>query len=365
MDLIAKLKHARENIGLTQKRVSALSGIDDSSLSAFETGRAEQRLGQLARLAEVYRVPVTYFFDETAPAPQVVLWRNEPEDEAQARGDFLQLCRQYRQLEAWTNEPNDKQLPNIDTSTGTFHYPQVEELANNAREIMGLGDRPGQSLYTVLEEVYGTKIFHLDLGDTGTAASAVSEEFGQAILFNTRCSRWRRNHDLAHELFHLLTWARFNHTDASARPSDTEEKYATCFAGNLLLPADVVRPAIAKAADAEGRISFDQIDTVAREFDVSLESLIWRMHFLNNWKSDTTHHYVDQAKAFVTATHREPGEKPRRLPERYRALAIKALRNGDISQGRFAKFMNVSRPKVDVYMAKDGPKYAKIETFTT
>ncbi len=114
MDLIAKLKHARENIGLTQKRVSALSGIDDSSLSAFETGRAEPRLGQLAKLAEVYRVPVSYFFDETAPAPQVVLWRNEPEDEAQARGDFLQLCRQYRQLEAWTNEPNDKQLPNIE-----------------------------------------------------------------------------------------------------------------------------------------------------------------------------------------------------------------------------------------------------------
>jgi Zn-dependent peptidase ImmA (M78 family) len=275
------------------------------------------------------------------------------------------LCRQYRQLEAWTNEPNDKQLPNIDTSTGTFHYPQVEELAKNAHRIMGLGSRPGQSLYTVLEEVYGVKIFHLDLGDAGIAASAVSEDFGQAILLNTRCSRWRRNHDLAHELFHLLTWTRFKHTDASASPTVPEEKYATCFAGNLLLPADVVRPAIAKAADTEGHISFDQLDTIAREFDVSLESLIWRMHFLSNWKSETTLQYVDQAKAFVTATHRGPGEQPRRLPERYRALAIKALRNGDISQGRFATFMNISRSQVDTFMAKDEPEYAKIETSVT
>lgn len=365
MNLTEKLKSARENIGLTQKQVCERCGIDDSCLSAFETGRTEPRLGQLGKLADVYRVAISYFFDESEPVRQAVLWRNEPDDEAEVRGYFLELCRQYWQLEVWTNETVEESLPEIDSSSGRFHYPQVEELASKARRAMGLGDRPGQSLYTVLEEVYGIKIFHMDLSEKGIAACAVSADFGRAILLNTKCTRWRRNHDLAHELFHILTWKRFDHTDGAIKPSEKEEKYATCFAGNLLLPSDVVKPAISKATDDEGNISFDKLDRIAREFDVSLVSLIWRMKYLYScWNSDETKEYERQAKAFVRSAQREKGAKPSLLPERYRALAIKALRDGEISLGRFAKFMQISRSEADKYIAQGGAEYGKIATVT-
>ena len=32
---------------------------------------------------------------------------------------------------------------------------EAMQLANKARTVMGLGERPGESLYTILEEVYG------------------------------------------------------------------------------------------------------------------------------------------------------------------------------------------------------------------
>lgn len=362
MNIEIKLKSARDNVGLSQKQVSQRCGIDDSSISAFENGHAEPRLGQLAKLAEVYRVAVSYFFEETESVQQAVLWRHEPEQEVEIRADFLALCRQYWQLEVWTNEMAEEKLPIIDNFSDKFHYPQVEKMAENARSLMGLGSRPGQSIHRILEEVYGVKVFCMDLSSAGIAASAVSEEFGSAILLNKNCSRWRRNHDLAHELFHLLTWDRFDHTDGSVKPTPQEEKYASCFAGNLLLPFDIVRHSIVNATDENGNISFEQLDGIAREFDVSLESLLWRMYSLYRWEPEKTNKYIAEAKAYVKTAPREEGEKPSLLPERYRALAIKALRGGDIAQGRFAKFMGISRSAANRYIAQGGADYGEVET---
>lgn len=358
MNLPERLKEARRNAGLKQLQVSQRCGIDDSSLSAFENDRAEPRLAQLDKLAKVYRVPLSYFFQDSPLEIQPVMWRNKPDISENIEGEFLQLCRQYRQLEIWTNEISEQVLPPIDTYKNGFGYPQVRKMASEARHIMGLGERPGESLYRVLEEVLCLKIFHLDLGEEGTAACAVSEAFGQAILLNQGCVRWRRNHDLAHELFHLLTWERFKHNEGICEPSEQEEKFATCFAGNLLLPAEPVENAILKSCDAEGKVAFDKLDTIAREFDVSLESLFWRMHFLFGWKEDKTKDYIEKSKGHTPP--REDASRPPLFPERYRALAINALQEGEISLGRFAEFMKITRAEARQHLTGKDPEYAQV-----
>ena len=149
-------------------------------------------------------------------------------------------------MEIWTGETKGKKLPALDNEDEQIQlsYPQVQDMASQARKTMGLGDRPGESLLRILEEIFSVKIFHLDIGSAGCAACAKSEEFGEAILLNKKCSRWRRNHDLAHELFHLLTWNRFRRAEGICEPEDQEDKFATCFAGNLLLPIGEVSTAI-------------------------------------------------------------------------------------------------------------------------
>ena len=362
MDLAERLKSARKDAGFTQQQVAERSGIDDSSLSAFENGRSEPRLAQLDKLAEVYHLPLRYFFEDSEPKPQLVMWRNKPANNTEVEAEFLQLCRQYRQLEIWTNEVGETKLPRLDKSKNGFGYPQVQEMAFEAHRVMGLGDRPGQSLYWVLEEVFGVKIFHLDLGPAGIAACAVSDDSGEAILLNKKCSRWRRNHDLAHELFHLLTWQRFGHGEGICEPSPQEERFATCFAGNLLLPTDVAKAAIYKVADSEGNVPFSELDKVAREFDVSLESLFWRMQFLFNWDESRTQELVDKAREYVKTAQRESGPEPPLFPECYRALAIRALQSGNISTGRFAKLMRISRMEAECYIAGKEADYADVST---
>jgi Zn-dependent peptidase ImmA (M78 family) len=345
---------------LKQKEVWERTNIDDSSLSAFENGRSEPRFAQLAKLAEVYHVSLSYFFGETDTGPQIVMWRNRPENEGEARSEFLELCRQYRQLETWTGEVDDKSLPNLAPGQGQLSYARVAEMASNARRLMGLGERPGESLYRVLEEVFGVKIFHMDLRPSGAAACAVSPDFGQAILLNAGSSRWRRNHDLAHELFHLLTWEHFHHSNGIAEPTEEEEKLATCFAGNLLLPKEPVTTALAKATEKESRVPFAVLDQIARQFDVSLESLLWRMHFLYNWSESTTKELVEKAREYVRTADRSAGSPPALLPERYRALAIKALQSGRISLGRFAKFLRISRKEAEHYVVARETDYAEV-----
>lgn len=354
MDISSRLKGARTYCGLTLAEVSGRTGIDDSSLSAYENGRTTPRLGQLEQLANVYRVAISYFFDEGAEIEQGVLWRNKPENEKEVQAEFLQLCRQYRQLELWAEEDDSACLPNLDDFGEKFGYEEAKQLAKWTRKIMGLGDRPGESLYTILEEVYGVKIFHLDLGQSGAAASAVSNMFGKAILLNVRSRRWRRNHDLAHELFHLLTWEKFGHGGGVCEPKAMEDKLATCFAGNLLLPYDIVTGEISKKRDKEGNVSLSKLDCIARQFDVSLESLLWRMHFIYKWKEKDTNRYVNEAKEYIAKTQRNDESVSLKYPERYRALAIRVFQNGGISLGRFAKLLDITRKEAEKFTDRDG-----------
>jgi Zn-dependent peptidase ImmA (M78 family) len=308
----------------------------------------------------VYHIPLSFFFQQDEIQPQVVMWRKKPESATELESQFLQLCLQYKQLEIWTNELVDKKLPDLNPAGEKFGYAEVEEMASGIRGLMGLGERPGVSLYRILEEVYYVKIFQMDLDDKGVAACAVSEKFGEGILLNKNCSRWRRNHDLAHELFHLLTWTRFRHPEGICEPDEQEEKLATCFAGNLLLPTEAVTTAINKATDKDGKIPFNKLDNIAREFDVSLESILWRMTLLFHWEEPRTNGYIQEAKEYVKTVDRKNDSKPSLFPERYRALAIKALQSGEISLGRFAKFMQMNRKEAEKYVAGRETCYAEV-----
>jgi len=362
MGLAERLKRARDLVGLTQQKVGEMCGIDDSTISNFECGHSEPRLGQLEKLARVYHVGLSYFFEEVEPGVQAVMWRNRPEQELEIRAEFLELCRQYRQLEIWTNNVREKDLPACSVSKESLRYADVEELAETTRRMMGVGERPGETLLRVLEEDYHIKIFTMDLGKDGTAACATSTEFGKAILLNKNCCRWRRNHDLAHELFHLLTWEHFRHHEVASEPETQEEKFATCFASNLLLPGEVVRRAIEQVVDEEGAVQFCRLDDIARKFDVSLESLLWRIHFLYGLREEATEENLQKAKVYMETAPARKEETVSELPERYHNLAIKALREGEISLGRFAQFMRMSRTEAQQYLPEGEPVYVEIST---
>jgi Zn-dependent peptidase ImmA (M78 family)/DNA-binding XRE family transcriptional regulator len=356
MDIGQRLKIAREAIGYTQAKAAQESRIGESSISDFENSKREPKFSQLSKLAEVYRKSVEFFLADKLPAESVMLWRDEPntdEERKKTEAEFHQLCEQYRNLEILMDEVKGPKLPQPDVAKPEeFCYKQANLLAEKTQREFLLGDIPSMSLKQTLEEKFYVKIFHLDF--SGSAISIKSPEFGFAILLNKANKSWRRNFDLAHELFHLLTWDVFRTVGLeNGEPSEPEEKLANAFASRLLLPTDSVKEKMEAAVEEDRNISFEALDEIAREFGISLEALLWRMLYLYNKSGEDIEKYIEQAKSITINRPPRQSDELDELPERYCSLAIRSLREGKLSLMKFAKYMGISYRDAQEYLTED------------
>lgn len=345
-----RIRRARERLGLTQLEVSEASGIGNSSLSEIENGKREPAISQLKKLEPVLHVTIAELLSPIEqPLPQV-RWRMRPEgrEATEAEAKFLQRCRQYFHLEHWAGEERPIQLPRSETYPES--YVAVERLAKSVSNTLTLGDRPGLLLRKKLEDDCALKLFHAPIEPSGTAACTWHAEFGPAVLLNARNSPARRTFDLAHELYHLLTW------DFDAPDKDVDEKFADCFASALLLPDDAVRDALERRLKGN-EISTANLCELARDFHVSIDAFLWRVHRIYRWNEDQTREVIEKARRVmppyrdVTADRDESAPE---LPERYRTLAIQALRSGEISTGRFAEYLGLRRWEAMKYAEQVG-----------
>ncbi|MFB0552373.1 MAG: helix-turn-helix domain-containing protein [Phycisphaerae bacterium] len=353
MDIGKKLKIARNVIGYTLERASQKSGIGQSSISDFENNKREPKFSQLSKLANVYRKTVEFFLTEELPPEELMLWRAAPDNDEEIKeteAQFRQLCEQYHNLEVLTNEVKETKLPQLDVRREDFDYRHAGKLAERFQRDFILGDIPSASLTQILEEHFYVKIFHLAFN--ASAISIFSENFGAAILLNKDNKLWRRNFDLTHELFHLLTWKIFRINGVGPEPSENEEKLANAFASRLLLPTDIIKDKI-EAARKGGLVSFEALDEIAREFGVSLEALLWRMLYLYNKPVEDIEKYLEQAKKVKTRRPLRRSDEPDELPERYCSLALRALREGKMSLMQFAKYMGISYKKAQEYLTEN------------
>ena len=355
MNIGQKLKLARDAVGYTLKKASKESDIGDSSISEFENGKREPKFSQLSKLAEVYRRTIEFFLTDEPVVENMMLWREKPDTEEKRKeveARFFQLCEQYHNLEVCCGEPGKVKLPEPDiTKPEQFDYKQVEALASKVLKLFSLGEIPGASLKQALEEKYYVKIFYLEF--LGSAISWVSPKFGPAILLNKRNKLWRRNYDLAHELFHILTWSNFRTANVNVlTASAEEEKLADVFASRLLLPEESVRERISFYTDSQGQIRLEQLEDVAREFGVSLDALVYRIASLFKIKKEDTLKYLDATKKLCAFHKPRESDEPEMLPERYCALAQRALRDGNLSLLQFAKYMGISYKKAQAYITE-------------
>jgi len=356
MEIGRRLKEAREAIGYTLEKASEKSGISAPTINAYEhcgtaTGR-EPKFSQLSKLAEVYRKTIEFFLTDEPIIEDVVLWRDKPgtAESKKTEAEFKQLCEQYHRLEVVTDEVKEFSLPKPDISKAEeFTFRKAELFANEAKKWFRLGDVPIASLKRILEEVYYIKIFYLEY--SGSSISTVSNRFGPAILLNAQSKQWRRSYDLAHELFHILTWPIFR--TQGAELSESEEKLADAFASRFLMPEESIKDRVESSLNDQEQISLDQLDNIAREFDVSLEALLYRVASIYRFRKEDTERYVNAAKQYLKLRKSRTSYKPNKLPERYCDLAQRALREGKLSLMQFAKYMDISYKQAREYLTED------------
>jgi Zn-dependent peptidase ImmA (M78 family)/transcriptional regulator with XRE-family HTH domain len=363
--LAERLKFARQSLKLTLNDVEEQTSVGSSTLSEFENEKREPRLLQLKELAELYRRSTAFFLEDGPLPTEIVLWRSRPNspvvEELQAK--LLRLTEQYHHLEQWCDDHEELDLPCLAVDASRFGYHDAEKLAHDFRNKYGLGERPGQSLIRVVEEICKVKVFHIPFEPRGSAACTRHDQFGAAILLNSNNVRWRRNFDLAQELFHLVTWNVFRQLgDPSfSEASDKEEKLATCFARNLLMPQEPLRIAIQSQQNASNKLSFDDLFEVARQFDVSIEALFWQMKFVFGCTTEWVQENLAKLKGQISFWDQRQHDDPQVRPLRFEALASEALRKGLISTGKYAEYVGITRREAMRLVEQEAYDDAEIE----
>ena len=347
----SQLRESRERLKLTQAELSSRTAIGGSSISEFENGKREPTLSQLKKLADGLETDVASLLNASPVPVPTVRWRARPANAELIEARFLKLCRQYRDLERWAGEELPVQIRKADQFPATARHAEL--LARRVRQEMELGDRPGLVLRTKLEDDYGLRMFHLKVEPSGTAACTSDPELGTAVLLNSSNSLARRTFDLAHELFHILTWG----LPALLGQESTEESFADRFAATLLVPSEALRESVERRI-RHGRITPANMCELARDFSVSVDTLLWRMHNVYRWPDpERTRELISVARGLLNAYREftpDSEEVVDELPPRYRSLALQALRSGSISTGRFAEYTGLRRWQAMKY-AQEAP----------
>jgi len=353
--IASRLKAAREELEMTLEMAAQLAGFNNyQTLSSIEKGERSVKVAELAQFARIYGRGLDFFLDPGTPAPKpAVRWRNgqDPAVRLGTERRFLQFCEDYARLESFAHvQPGSLPLACTSAPSG---YADAGRLASQACKLMELGSRPGLALRNVIEEKHGVKV--LVEYTQGGSAACTRGQFGAGILINAADRPWRQNFDIAHELYHLLTWEAVD-SDLVPEPESLDEKYANLFASVLLLPSESVVDEFQRRVHSGG-LSFADIVAMAREFGVSVDALLWRLVYLKLVEKKS----VEQALASESLRQTDRMERlkdqvqqPPRPSARLVSLAFECLMNGTLSRGRFAEMMGIRRGQVGAFLAEYG-----------
>lgn len=283
-----RIRVLRERDDLTQADLAEHLGFNNrQTLSAVERGEREIRPTELAAAAEIFDVAVDYFTDAfrlVGEAEGRFSFRTEevaPEvvDEFEERAG--RWVATFRTLSEDAGVPRQRVSRKLELTEGSS-YEDAQECAETLRREWRLGDRPAVGLEDALRGELGVLLLHVDApwGISGAASYLPGQ---RTILVNRRESLGRRMFDIAHELFHLLTWDamppdRVEDTQPSVRQRDRVEQLANNFAAALLMPEETVRE---MWGQRNGEDIHEWLNTHASQLSVSSVALMWRLYNLD------------------------------------------------------------------------------------
>lgn len=246
-----RLKALRESHGHTQDHVSKLLGISHrQTLANIEAGTRQMSAQELIRATEVFDVPLEYFTDAFAVAGEASFsWRRHAEVSQEDITNFEarsgRLFGAYRSLSQVMGFDHRRLADGLNISPDA-----APETATAIGEEM-FRDTPRDEscdgwLEDAIEERFGIPILNLDAPRDLSGAVCHLEDM-DGIVVNRSDVPGRRNFDLAHELFHALTWATMppEHIETiSETPKagrlNRVENLADNFASGLLMPTHLL-----------------------------------------------------------------------------------------------------------------------------
>ncbi|MDE2792667.1 MAG: XRE family transcriptional regulator [Paracoccaceae bacterium] len=277
-----RLKALREERGLTQEELAKVFGFNDrQTVSAIETGNRQVTAEELVLAVERLDSSLEYFTDPFLLAGEGRFsWRRTHIGPDQLEAYERKAGRWVAAFRTLAPQVG-REAPLMRRKLNLFPRSRQEDAMRAGERFVeecDLGDTPATTLADVMERQLGILVLMVD-ADQGISGAACRLPELDAVLIARREVAGRRNFDLAHELFHILTWdamppERFE--DALEKGGNRVEQLANCFAAAVLMPACVLE----RYGDWQGHSQsalIARLNGVADELHVTASALKWRL----------------------------------------------------------------------------------------
>lgn len=347
-----RLLRLREMRTVSQEELSKAMGMHSrQSLAELEGGKRAIQPQELLAAAKFFGVAHSYFTDPLELAGEANFsWRKSSQCHLSDIISFEHTAGKwiatYRHLGKLMEGSINSSLTQIDIrkeSTIDEAYLEGSRVAN----ALELGDIPANKLASVLSEKLDILILHLD---TVSGISGAACKLGplHTIMINRNEVPARRNFDLAHEFFHLLTWnimppEHVEETEGSKKLK--VEQLADAFASGLLMPESC----LLKYIQVKGMPKKDNplwIKEAATHFKISGQAMKWRLKSLGYF-SQAEASKIDDA-AIKVELH---DEKPNLLSETFVRRLEWAIHQGEISVRKLADTLQMAIEDLEALFA--------------
>ena len=279
----AKLRKARESIGLSQTTFARAVGLSPEYISVLEASKRVPSISTLQKIAAYLNRDIAFFFYEK-PAPFdsfTLLFRAEAVDD-RAREElqkFRRYCDDYLRLETITGRRLE---------LAPLYAPSIapERAADEERRRLGLGDEPVRDIFALLE-ANGCRILRMPMPEDSKVSGVfiyLEQKEAAFALVNSAQAVGRQAFSAVHEYCHYLKDRNDGpvidnpdvFVDEYVALYHPREVYAQTFAARFLMPPDKVREIIAKdlRVNAPQRLIFDQVIYLKRYFGVSTLAML-------------------------------------------------------------------------------------------
>ncbi len=352
-----RLKALRQERALSQDEMARLFGFKDrQTVSAIETGVRRVTAAELLLAVEKLRVPLDYFTDPFRLDGEALFsWRQRGVTRSEL-GEYERTAGRwigaYRVLAAQVG----RRAPLMRQALGLTKLSRFEEAVDAGERFVAefkLGVVPAQRLAAAMQDKFGILVLMVDACRGISGAACHLPEF-DAVLVARGEVAGRRNFDLAHELFHILTWEAMppEHTEeASDFGGNRVEQLANNFAAAVLMP----KAALDSFGDW-GRLDMGdliaRLNATADELGVTSSALRWRLVALRELTKR-------QARAIPDAALRNNGredssEPPPLFSRPFVEVMAKAIDQGHVSVRRAAALVGLAIEDLEELFAAHG-----------
>jgi Zn-dependent peptidase ImmA (M78 family)/transcriptional regulator with XRE-family HTH domain len=346
----ARIKALREERGLSQEQMAEVFGFKDrQTVSAIETGERRVTAEELLMAVQNLGAPLDYFTNPFLLAGEGKFSWRQSNVVIQRLDAFERSAGRWIAAQKVLAPQVGKPAPYLRralklTAKSTFEDAMAagERFAADFK----LGPVPAAHLAEAMERELGVLVLMVDAID-GVSGAACRLPDLDVVLINRHEVPGRRNFDLAHECFHILTWDAMppEHVEESTEQSKSRvEQLANNFASAVLMPVTVL--------DRFGPWNGDMVNRLnetANALLVTATALKWRLVALGRLTAAAARQIPDaalrnngQAPPLFSKDRRDCAELPPLFSKPFMEVIALAINDGQMSARRAADILDMS-----------------------